>query len=348
MSGRMLSVFRRRLWMAATGLLGAVLIGSPFMGAAPAQSQAPTAQRFTFALIGDLGYYAEQEPWVENLFADLNRNDALAFVAHVGDLSRPALSCTNEVLSRRLAQFRASAHPVVFTPGDNDWTDCHEPAVKGTDPFERLANLRTMFFAGDQSLGRRTMPLTRQSQDPAFAKFRENVRWDLGGVTFVTLHVVGSNNGLGRLPEGDAEYAERNKANLAWLRQGFAHAKAGNSRAFMIFQQANIFPKFPPFPGKPKEPSGYSDLHALLEQETAAFGKPVVLVHGDSHYFRIDNPYFVRPPRGTPGVPALANFLRVETFGTPNHHWVQVTVDANDSGVFSFQARSVAANVGKR
>jgi hypothetical protein len=174
------------------------------------------------------------------------------------------------------------------------------------------------------------------------------VRWDLGGVTFVTLHVVGSNNGLGRTPAGDAEYAERNSANLAWLRQGFAHAKATNSRAVMVLQQANIFPLFPPFPDKPKEPSGHSELHALLQQETAAFEKPVVLVHGDSHYFRIDNPYFIRPARGTAGVPSLANFLRVETFGAPNHHWVQVTVDASAPGVFSFQPRSVAANVGKR
>jgi hypothetical protein len=347
MVGRMRPFSRKRL-SAACAALGALVIGLVCLGALPALSQGPAPQRFTFAVIGDLGYYAEQEPWVDNVFADLNRNDALAFVVHVGDLSRPALSCTNEMLSRRLAQFRASAHPLIFTPGDNDWTDCHEPAVKGADPFERLANLRTMFFAGEQSLGRRTIPLTRQSQDPAFAKFRENVRWEYGGVTFVTLHVVGSNNGLGRVPEGDAEYAERNKANLTWLSQGFAHARANNSRAVMVLQQANIFPNFPPFPGKPREPSGYSDLHALLERETAAFAKPVVLVHGDSHYFRIDNPFFIRPPRGTAGVPSLANFLRVETFGAPNHHWVQVTADASDPAVFSFQARSVMANVGKR
>ena len=80
--------------------------------------------------------------------------------------------------------------------------------VKGGDPLERLAKLRTVFFPGDHTLGQRTFSLTRQSQgaDPTFAKYRENVRWDLGGVTFVTLHVTGSNNGLGRTPEGDAEY----------------------------------------------------------------------------------------------------------------------------------------------
>jgi hypothetical protein len=67
-------------------------------------------------------------------------------------------------------------------------------------------------------------------------------------VTFVTLHVPGSNNNLGRSPEGDTEFAERNKANMTWLQQAFAHAKTNNSRAVMVMQQANMFPEMPPFP----------------------------------------------------------------------------------------------------
>ena len=89
-----------------------------------------------------------------------------------------------------------------------------------------------MFFQGDQSLGRRTIRLTRQSEDTRYAKFRENVRWTQGDVLFVTLHVIGSNNNLGRTPEMDAEYSERNAANLAWMRQalrsGHAQRKQSN------------------------------------------------------------------------------------------------------------------------
>lgn len=292
----------------------------------------------------------QEEPRVDNVLADLNRNTSLAFVVHVGDLSSPRFGCTNELLARRLAQFRTLAHPLVYTPGDNEWTDCHEPAVKGGDPLERLAKLRTVFFEGDQTLGQRTLTLTRQSQsaDRGFAKYRENVRWNLGGVTFLTLHITGSNNGRGRTPEGDAEYIERNKANLAWLQQGFEHAKANNSRAIMIMQQANLFPEFPPFPGTPKEPSGYTDIRAQLQKETMAFGKPVVLVHGDSHFFRIDKPLSPRRVRGKLVTTALENFTRVETFGTPYHHWVHVIVDADEPNVFTFRQRIVAANVVRR
>jgi hypothetical protein len=49
-----------------------------------------------------------------------------------------------------------------------------------------------LFFAGERSLGRRTNALTRQSRstDPNLGKYRENARWDFGGVTFITVHVV--------------------------------------------------------------------------------------------------------------------------------------------------------------
>ena len=59
------------------------------------------------------------------------------------------------------------------------------------------------------------------SEEARYARFRENVRWTYGGALFVTLHVIGSNNNLGRTPVMDAEYAERTAANLAWMRQAF-------------------------------------------------------------------------------------------------------------------------------
>ena len=325
----------------------AISFGAMLVTSTPALSQAPV---LTFGLIGDLGYRPAEEPLLQNVLDDLNKN-MLAFVVHVGDLSSPTYACTDDVVARRFAQFNASAHPFIYTPGDNDWTDCHDAqGVKGGNPLERLAHVRKVFFEGEQSLGRRMMPLIRQSKstDPSFQKYRENVRWTAGGVTFVTLHIPGSNNGLGRAPDGDAEYAERNKANLAWLHEGFENAKANNSRAIMILQQANIFPAHPPTAGSPeKDPNGFTDVRSLLEKETLVFGKPVVLVHGDSHFFRTDKPLPVRVA-GSPVRPSIENFIRLETFGSPNHHWVEVTVDPNDPNVFSVRQRIVAANVVKR
>ena len=294
---------------------------------------------FSFALIGDLGYRPAQEPMVDNVMRALNA-EPLAFVVHDGDLgSPPNGSCTDELWARRLAQFQGSVHPLIYTPGDNEWTDCHAAeGAPGYEPLERLAALRATFFRTNASLGQRAIPLVRQAGYP------ENARWTYGEITFVTLHVVGSNNNRGRTPEGDAEYAARNAADIAWLREGFAAARA--SRAIMIIQQANIFPDFPPFPGgKPQEPNGYAELRAALEEEASAYRKPVVLVHGDSHYFRIDQPLGRRTGRGGAGTPSLENFTRVETFGAPSHHWVQAFVRRDDPNVFSFRQRIVAPNV---
>ena len=71
-----------------------------------------------------------------------------------------------------------------------------------------------------------------------------------------------------------------------------------------------------------------------------AFGKPVVLVHGDSHYFRIDKP-LTRVGR------RLENFTRVETFGNPDVHWLRVTVDPHDANVFTFRPQIVRGNLVK-
>jgi len=73
----------------------------------------------------------------------------------------------------------------------------------------------------------------------------------------------------------------------------------------------------------------------------------VVLVHGDSHFFRTDKPLPARVA-GAPIRPSIENFTRVETFGSPNHHWVEVSVDPNDPNVFTVRQRIVAANVVKR
>ena len=300
-------------------------------------AQAPHGD-FSFALIGDLGYAPAQEPMVDRVLASINA-ETLAFTVHDGDLGSPrAGSCSNQLWARRLEQFQSLRHPLIYTPGDNEWTDCHANEAPGYEPLERLTALRRTFFATGNSLGQRTLPLIRQAGYP------ENARWSMGNITFFTLHVVGSNNNRGRTAEGDAEYAARTAADIAWMREGFAAARASGSRALMIVQQGNIFPQFPPFPGGgPKEPSGYTEVREALEGETIAFRRPVVLVHGDSHYFRMDKP--LRRSESNTGPPSLENFTRVETFGAPNHHWVQVFVSADDPNVFTFRPRIVQSNV---
>src|SRR3954467_14805200 len=136
----------------------AIALAALLLGAC---AQAPAGD-FSFALIGDLGYTAAQEPMVDRVLESINA-ETLAFVVHDGDLGAPRNgSCTNELWARRLAQFQASRHPPVYTPGDNEWTNCHAGEVAGYEPLERLAALRRPLFSTRPSLGQRAPARTKQ------------------------------------------------------------------------------------------------------------------------------------------------------------------------------------------
>ena len=286
--------------------------------------------------------------------ADVDRS-TLAFVVHVGDFKAgTSMPCSDELFRSRKEQFDASRHPFIYTPGDNEWTDCHNERAGKYEPIERLAKLREVFFADGRSLGRRKLALLGQGADPRYAKFRENLRWSHENILFATIHMVGDNNNLGRTPEQDAEYRERDAANLAWLKEIFDAAKREDRRAVAIFTQAN--PRFErSFPtGRvrsmglgpaPSTPSGFTAFLTALEAEVVAFGKPVAFLHGDTHYFRVDKPLFRTGEEG-PGDRGrqIEHFTRVESFGFPEAHWVRVIVDPNDPGVFAFKEEIVETN----
>ena len=222
-----------------------------------------------------------------------------------------------------------------------------------------------MFFPEGRSLGQRTMPIISQADDARYGKFRENLRWSIDGVTFVTLHIVGSNDNFGRTPEMDAEHRERKAANIAWLRQAFNEARASNSRGLAVMTQAN--PNFENYwpagekntylrmiPGTRAsdkvEATGYDEYIKLLSEEMESYTRPTVFLHGDTHRFRVDRPLF-----STRSNRRFENFTRVETFGDNvfsadpssddnNVHWVKVFVDPRSREVFSYQAQIVPGN----
>ena len=315
-------------------ILGLALLAGHLAGCAPGPGwpRAAAHSRFDFALIGDVPY-SEQD--ATNAFpymiAEMNQA-GLEFVVHDGDIKSGASPCSDEILLARHAQFQTFDCPFIYVFGDNEWTDCARGQTNAFDPVERLDKLRDIFTRGNQSLGKRTLTLTRQSDDPRFARFRENVRWSQGEVLFVGLNVPGDSNNYGQ-----PEYASRNQANLAWVRESFALATEKQMRGLMVIMQAN--PRFD-LPATNKVRAGFNDLLSLLEQKTIAFQKPVVLVHGDTHNFRIDKPLY-----GSKSRRRLENFTRVETFGNPDVHWVRATVDWADPSVFTFRQQIVEKNL---
>jgi len=285
---------------------------------------------FEFALIGDVPYNEfDATNSFPKMIAEINRAP-MTFVVHDGDIKAGADPCSDELFHRCYDQFQTFAHPLIYLFGDNEWSDC--PKTNSHMPDERLLRLREIFCKGDQSLGQRTIQLERQSENPAFAAYRENVRWRHGGIVFAGFNIPGSANNFGR-----PEFANRNKANIAWLKDSFDKAKEANARGIMLIMQAN--PHFE-LARTNKLRAGFNEFLDALERETVVFQRPVVLVHGDSHYFRIDKPLLGRSSKRR-----IENFTRVETFGNPDVHWVRARVDARDPNVFSFEQRIVKENL---
>jgi len=267
------------------------------------------------------------------------------------------MPCVDENFKTILDSFQSSRHPFIFTPGDNDWTDCHFLQAPKVDPLDALAKVRSMFFPEGRSLGQRTISVTSQARDPQHAKFRENLRWSMGGVTFASLHIVGSNDNFGRTPEMDAEHAERKAANIAWLKQAIAQAKSDRSLGLVLMTQANfIFEKhwsgdrrrlFLTYsgagPATSPVPTGHDDYVKALAEEMENYDKPTVIIHGDSHIFRVDKP-LISAKTGR----SFENFTRVETFGAPDSHWVRVIVDPSDAQLFTFKPEIVSGNIVNR
>ncbi|MFZ2854582.1 MAG: metallophosphoesterase [Rhodocyclaceae bacterium] len=272
------------------------------------------AETWRFVLIGDTPYDNAERRALPHMFERIAAEQP-AFIAHAGDIKSGSAPCSNTLFRDRHALFDAAAVPLIYVPGDNEWTDCSRIMAGGFDPLERLQKLREIFFAEPFSLGKNRLKVERQS-----AAYPEHQRWRLGPALFLTLNVPGGNNNYGRGFAPGAEFLERNPLTVDWLRQGFATARREKSAAIVVIMQAN--PGFKHFAAGLAH-SGFRELLETLREETQAFSGQVLLVHGDTHTQRIDHPL-----RHSQSKLPLANFTRVETFGNPFMGWTTVTIDS--------------------
>ncbi len=312
-----------------TGLLAAlVLTGCRMPEPAPLPPDS-----FAFAVFGDGPYGRLETRRFDRLLRDVAASD-VEWLLHVGDILW--YPCSDPAYADRLRRLNSLPLPVVYTPGDNEWVDCHEPITGEFVPLERLARLRAVFFdVPGRSIGGRPMPLETQAADPRFAEFVENTRWRRGGFLFVTLHMTGSGNALGgfegRTAADDAEVERRTAAALAWMEAAFATTVDDGLTGVVLAMHGN--------PGLEREPAawrGYEAFVAALEHHVRDFDGPVLLIHGDTHTLRIDQP-LVDHTTGE----LLDRFTRLETYGSPDIGWVRVTIDTVAGRIVGYDARRV-------
>ena len=344
-------------------LLSIAVFAFSFIGATNASADGfseqhksdPDEDRFEFALWGDLPYAKNNDdPKIANLINSMN-SAHLEFSIFDGDTKDGSSVCTDDLIgAQAIAHFNQLKAPAIYVPGDNEWTDCHRVNNGSYNALERLDFIRRTMFGKIESFGQRKIQLSHQGA--VASAYSENTRWIHKGIVFVGLNIPGSNNN--KINDGactssksartqadcdadNAEYADRNTHNIAWLNDSFAIAKQEHAAGLMVVFQADPGFDLPETETVNERLSpdfnGYTSFLNALAAETQAFNGQVVLVHGDAHFFKIDKPLFNQANM-------LKNFTRIETFGSPNAHWVKVSADRNSANVFHFDPVIVPGN----
>ncbi len=293
----------------------------------------PSKKQETLAVVGDTPYGAAQKTAFPNLVSKIDADPDVSVVLHLGDIKNGSSLCTDTYFAEIRALFDTFDDPLVYTPGDNEWTDCHRANNGGYNPLERLAAVRKLFFPrADASLGGRQKRLETQAEERTFRTFVENRLWEDEDVVYATLHVVGSNNNLAPWfadrpsgPETPAERASRLAeaelridAALAWLDETFEEADDEHAFGVVLAMQADMWG------GGPAE--GFARIIERIAKLAAEFKRPVLLLEGDTHSFKVDRP-----------IPAAQNVTRIVVEGETASEWLRLTVDPKGANLFSWE-----------
>jgi hypothetical protein len=291
-----------------------------------------TASKATIAVIGDMPYGKNPKDTAEfnanpAFITAINSDKDVSLVLHAGDIHSGSEYCTLDYDAAIYNQWTAYKSPLVYTPGDNEWADCHKKKegggsydkatgtihhvqddsgrvinYAGGDPLANLELVRSIFFspAGKTLGGAMTVHTQAQEFDaahPTDSNFVENVWFEKAGVMFVTLNIPGgSNNGTDHWfgtptmsPVQQKLVTDVTGASMRWLDTAFVKAKANGNVAVVILEQADMWD----LDGDKMtdqhltEYKQYIDKIAAL---TTVYAKPVLLINGDSHIYRSDNP----------------------------------------------------------
>jgi hypothetical protein len=309
------------------------------------------AEEFSFALWGDMPYAKNGDaPKIQALIDDINASN-VKFTIFDGDIKDGSSFCDNFQYEDAVARFNSFKKPMVYVPGDNEWTDCHRKNNGGYNNLERLEHIRQVMFSSPDSFGQKKMKLEHQES------YVENTSWTRGNVVFVGLNAPGSNNNLVKAGEcissksvriqadcdaDNVEYTARAAANIEFVKESFQKAKDTNARGLVITMQADPsfdLPETETFDERTQIPGydGFDAFLKVLEEETNNFTGEVVMVHGDVHFYKVDKPLHDQAH-------LVKNFTRVETFGSPNVHWIKVSVHPESRNLFTFEPMMVKGN----
>jgi hypothetical protein len=360
--------------MLAGALGGSVLMTSMPGYAGNGNPFNPTSGNvLTVAVYGDAPYGTTPMDDAQTLatpafIESINADPKVDLVLHVGDIHSGKQFCTEAYDRTVFDLWTAFKDPLIYTPGDNEWTDCNKAGEGGGaynktthqidylldasgnyadyakgDPIANLDLVRDIFFSvPGQSLGGRKKRVLSQAESfdaahPTDGEYVENVMWEQSNTMFVTINLPGGSNNDADVWYGApvataaqlAEAANRTGADLRWLDAAFARATADGVGAVVIQAQADMWDA----EKGAAHQANYEPFVAKIAELTQAFGKPVLMLNGDSHVYKSDNPLSLSDPANLmhPGY-GVENFHRIVVHGsTFPLEWLALTVDPRAS-----------------
>ncbi|HEY7444940.1 MAG TPA: choice-of-anchor D domain-containing protein [Vicinamibacterales bacterium] len=261
----------------------AVLVGGVLGAGELAYAQ---GQPISFSAVGDVPYSTSEKAEFQQHMDKHDLYSPADFLVHLGDIKDRDSECSESWYQQMRTYLRSLSIPGFIVPGDNEWNDC-------TDPTQAWAYWMAHLLAVEQfACG---LPvIERQEVRP------ENFAFVKSGVLF-----IGINKVSGAL--SSEEKNTRLQQDGDWVTTQM-QTKGREVRATVIFAQAT--PAGEPF-------------ESQFRGAAAAFGKPVLYIHGDGHVWMHDNP-FPEP-----------NITRVQVDrGSSEHPPVLVTVTMDAASMF--------------
>jgi hypothetical protein len=358
----------RKILIATLLTTSASLVAAAY-GATTGPFDTKSSNTLTVAVFGDSPYGTTPTDTAEfdaspAFIASINADSAVDLVLHVGDIHSGKQYCTATYDASIYDLWTAFKSPLVYTPGDNEWTDCNKFGEGGGaynkttgqidyvkdsngnfvdyakgDPIANLDLIRSIFFANPgHALGQKAKLVLSQAQafdagHSSDAKYVENVMWEQSKVLFVTINLPGGSNNdndvwYGAPSKSDAqvqEIAERTGADLRWLDAAFARAKADGVNGVIIQAQADMWD---PEKGAAHQ-AQFEPYVSNIAAHTVDFGKAVLMLNGDSHVYLSDNPLAASDPLNFmhPGYD-VPNFHRIVVHGsTFPLEWLRLFID---------------------
>ena len=233
----------------------------------------PSQQPYEIAVFGDVPYSSSAATKYERMIDDINAGTT-NFSVHVGDIGPGTSStCTNATVDTETARFDTFTRPLVYTPGDNEWTDCGSAGCAARlHPQHRLPGQRHQVPGTDDD-DARVAGLVGISGERPVAPGTRHLRHPPHGRRQGQLQATGST-----IPAGPPRSPGSGRPS--------PRPRLGDKGVVLL---AQVDPKF----SDPTPPSTAPCTRRCARRSN--FGGQVLFVHGDGHDYISDRPLAASP-----------------------------------------------------